>query len=1080
MKQNRSTIFSSPTGKAPEENARRKEKRIEKIIALGSFFLATMILAMSFVTSSYAESGSGITITGNTYTYAIQCAYDKDYDSLVDFKDGISLNKSSYLTIKAKHTDGTNLNASELETLVKNSKVQIKKSNSEATDITEKIINADYVIEDEGKYTLSAELVEDETIYRKTITFTVDKTAPEIKLTGQTEDNYVKSMSQLKAITTDTDVVSMKMTATCGEKKMSGESDKSSVTFDTREESSDVDEEVWNVTVTATDSSGNETKKTFEITKDNVAPEVSVAGAEDGEYYKKDLTISLSISDSAVKSTDTKVFLNGKELTGSDRLNITKEGEYTVIGSVADKAGNTSEATIHFVLDKTAPTVSFSGAKDDEHYSSPEAVIAKLSEEGTIWLSATCDGETVYPNSGRTNVNEAEFDEWGNDGVYEISAYGKDKAGNKSEIYTISVTKDSVAPVIALSGIENGKYYNKDQELSISVEEKNYASDKVTVDIEKTLNDKTEKIPYTFSSDKEISESTYTASAEGLYTITVSAIDKAGNKANVKTISFTIDKTPPKTSFSGVEGSKHYKSNPTLSISANEEAAVYYSITRDGNKVTSKNGKNKQTVLSWNKDGDYVITAYSVDLAGNKGTAVTKKFTKDSTAPKVSISGAGEGKYYNKNISLKLTTKERYYKTTKVTVEGYRQLGSKKVTLNRSYKLSKAADVNTKTYKENGTYHFTVYAVDEAGNKSAVKSISFTIDTQKPVITISIPKKVNGYNDSVTPKVTIKDDYFGTKTVSLKKTIGNNAGAVSMARSEKYGKTGGTTSYRNFAKLKDNDGVYTLSVTTKDKAGNTATKSETFTVDRFGSIFKVMKKPSGKYNQEIADDIVIKEINVGKVTSYKAEIYKDDEKIKGDVSYVTKNSYTREYTIDASNFDEDAVYRVNLVTKDSAGNTSQSQKQDKCNIWFTVDNTSPVIKYSGIEEGEIYKAEARSFTVSMTDTIKAGTMKVYINGTETNIEPVTDSEGEYTVTLHSGYNQDIKIEATDAAGNKETKEIQNVTVSSSPFAYLIAHKGVTIGVSAGIVALLAGIIILIKRKKNDKNSASGIDDDFSF
>ena len=1060
------------------EKTRHKRKMIETAVTIGSFILATMILAMCFVTSSYAEitgAESGIK-AGSNYP-EILCSYDKTYKDLIDLKDDTVVNKNIYIKIKTDSSDDVVIDKDR-------SKVEIKKNKEDYSDITNKILDADYLIEDEGEYTLSVELVDsDNNIYNKKVFFTADKTAPEIKLIGQTEDNYAKSLSQLSAVSSDTDVSSMAISASCGEKKMSGESKTNSVTFGTKEESYDTDGETWTVSVSATDKAGNKSEKSFKITKDNVAPNVSIDGANDGEYYNKDLALTLNASDTSLKSSDIKTSLNGKEV--EDNKDLTEEGSYIVIGTATDKAGNEAKTTIKFVIDKTAPSITFSGAEDSENYQNPKDVIAKLSENGDVYLSATCDGKSVTIDNVKSE-NENIFSSFSDDGEYVITAYGIDKAGNQSDNYTITVTKDSVAPIIALSGIENGKYYNKNQTLNISVEERNYNTNKVTVDIEKTYKGKTEKVPFVFTSDKEISSNTYTASEEGYYAIKVTSIDKAGNTANKKTISFTIDKTPPKTSFSGVDGGKHYRTNPTLTISPNEDSTVYYTIACDNKKVSSKNGKNEQSIKTWSKDGDYVITAYSVDLAGNKGPSVTKKFTKDSTAPKMSISGASHGKYYNKAISLKLNTKERYYSTTKVTVEGYRQLGTKKISLNRTYKLKKSSDIKTLSLQDTGTYHFSVYATDEAGNKSATKKISFTIDTKKPVITISIPKKVNGYSDSVTPKVTIKDDYMGTKTVSLKKTMGNNTGIVSMARSEKYGNTGGTTSYKDFAKLKDNDGVYVLSVTTKDKAGNTATKSETFTVDRFGSIFKVLKKPSEKYNQEISDDIVIKEINVGKIKSYKAEIYKDDEKIKGNVSYVTKNSYTREYTIDASNFDDDAVYRVNLVTKDNAGNTSQSQKQDKCNIWFTVDNTSPVINYSGIDENEIYKSEVKKFTVSMTDTIKAGTLEVYVNGAKTGLDPVGNSENEYEVTLQSGYNQNVRIVATDAAGNKEEKEIQNITVSDSPFAVLIAHKGITIGASATGIAVLVGIILLLKRRKRNQKRLSpggdnsGMDDDLVF
>ena len=44
--------------------------------------------------------------------------------------------------------------------------------------------------------------------------------------------------------------------------------------------------------------------------------------------------------------------------------------------------------------------------------------------------------------------------------------------------------------------------------------------------------------------------------------------------------------------------------------------------------------------------------------------------------------------------------------------------------------------------------------------------------------------------------------------------------------------------YRDFAEVLENDGIYNFTVELSDKAGNSTSKSVTFSVNRFGSTFK--------------------------------------------------------------------------------------------------------------------------------------------------------------------------------------------------------------------------------------------------
>lgn len=794
-------------------------------------------------------------------------------------------------------------------------------------------------------------------------------------------------------------------------------------------------------------------EKYFNI--DNEKPTFDIKGVKDGTITNQDVTLSVKANDNVDVDVDkSSITLSGENIKGAAlnrNLTISKEGRYDLKVVIVDAAGNEAKKDVSFTIDKTKPVINSKTADgafvkkiSDIEFTTDDTNIDKMeltfAKQNSSPITVNKEGNSI---SLKDEPSGDAIDE-----AWNITVKATDKAGN-TEVKSMSVHKDNVAPKVEINGVEDGKFYNKDVNIKALVEDANISTKEMTVN------------------GSAVSGLDQTITKEGEYDVSVKAVDKSGNET-VKSIHFTIDKTPPVTIISGLTAKKHYQKPDMAKFSANEEAEIYYEVIADGKTI--KEGKG-DAFDGYTVDGDYTVKAWSIDRAGNVGEKASVSFVKDSTAPTVDLSGVSEGKYYNTNKGVSISVNERYYDTNKVSVTAYRERKGQKYNVPFSFKSNAVNSTNTLNATETGTYHVTVSAVDEAGNKSKSKSITFTVDKEKPVITINV-KANNGSADAAAPEVVVKEDYMANKNIGIVKSFGDSSKEPSF--SDSFTEQGGSRKYQGMPKKKAYDGVYTVKATVTDKAGNSATLSKTFTVNRFGSLFVVKEAPSKKYQKSVNKDVVIEEMNVGGINEYKAEVTLDDQTTEASNVTVSKTGYTTLYTVPKENFEREGVYRVNLVTRDAEGNTSESKKAKDGDIWFAVDKTAPIISYSGVESNHIYKKNSMKLYVNSRDTISKSVTEVRANGEV--LDSHKDGNGTY-VKLTKGINQKVEITATDKAGNEASKVLTDVTVSDSPFAYLLANKLIMFGLIILIAMIGGGAIYLAKKRKINKETG---EDDLIF
>lgn len=858
------------------------------------------------------------------------------------------------------------------------------------------------------------------------------------------------------------------------------------------------DEGVYEISASVTDRGGHSAEKTIVFTIDKTAPTVSditVSGDAEGSWYRADVTSKATSSDALSGIESVKVYVDGKLLNTFTsagehiyqiikswiRSNDTANGRHIIRYIAEDRAGNTAEKETSIFADVEAPTLSYSGVKDGDFVNESPKVTAQASDnhldQTTVYMDVYKNGEKMESKSGSEACSFKPED----DGVYRLSSYAEDAAKNRSDTEEITFTLDRKAPQLDMHKFEGHK---KDgfTWFDTSITSETDAEDELSglASIELYVNGKLVKSEspegnLTAVIERTLDKSwiTENESEDGGYLFRVVAKDRAGNEISQEKKAYA-DVKSPSVSLSGIDAGTHTRKTPRIDVKVTDNYApkntIHIKITRDGKTVHRFERAGESTYTkAFKKDGNYVVSVYAVDKAGNTSKVKKLSFVKDTVAPALALTGAKKGEYYSSARTISAHVKERNYKTVKVTssmkmvVDGKTSTPSfgKIVPNSRNY-------VQKKKLTKTGTYTITLRAVDKAGNKSKPVSLTFTVDTIKPEITITGADGIKGYSAVCAPKTKVTDSYYDTSKVTLTRVSGKSPAGLSYKDGKL--KDGGTRSYANFRKAKEYDDVYTLTVTARDKAGNTSRFSKTFTVCRFGSRFTVAQKElNGAYLQNVDTDITIAERTPASLKEREGLLIRDgrqqDDVIK--TSEAKLDGWNRYfYTFPKEYFADEGVYTLDTRSLDSAGNTSKFTESK--NFTLYVDKTAPVISFTGVTPDSQYKLSEAKGKISISDNIKASSYIVKSNGKTIYVSEGKNYKPEATVQLPAGLNQKISITAKDAAGNVGEYELDGVTVSDNLFMRLFANRTFDIGFGLGLAALAALLIFLAKRHKKDE------------
>ena len=618
--------------------------------------------------------------------------------------------------------------------------------------------------------------------------------------------------------------------------------------------------------------------------------------------------------------------------------------------------------------------------------------------------------------------------------------------------------------------------------------------------------------------------------------ITTSMTDRAGNKTDNVKDSLSIDKTKPvidvkydNNEHTTYGGNDYYKADRTATVTVTErnfdESLVEAAIMRNGGRYTTIGGwtHNNNTAdpdksthvakIVYNTDGDFTFDIAVKDKAMNSADKFTQqKFTVDKTAPVIDVSfdnnSAKNGNYYkaDRTATIKITEHNfnsgSQYVNIPVTAEG--------ATAPSVVGWSGSGDDHNATvsFNKDGKYSFTVDYTDLAGNKAVQKKVdSFYIDKTAPEVEITGVADHQAYNGTVAPVVTYRDDNFADDHDFRFTKIDINGKSDDTSKFDYDTGGNGVTEfiykYRDFAEVLENDGIYNFTVELSDKAGNSTSKSVTFSVNRFGSTFRTTDEPTEKLinngytNAE--QDIVVEEINVTPLTKHSVTLAKSGgnstELVENtDYTFTSSNNGNEwcksVYTVNKKNFSDEAVYTVTIMSVDKAKNTNnnrmansslsteQKNKREYA-ISFVVDKTSPLVSITGIKDNELYKEASKKVKiVCEDDNLDKSKLVVTLDNKKLaegeDYTIVDDKDGSIAGMLTAeivlkaetgGIKENLKVTIGDLAGNTGEKSVDNFILSANIFQRFFANPVLVICTFAGLALVIAAVIFFVAKKR---------------
>lgn len=812
----------------------------------------------------------------------------------------------------------------------------------------------------------------------------------------------------------------------------------------------------------------------------------------------------------------TSVSADGKYIA---KTSFSEQGHYKITVTAKDKAGHKCNATEEFWIDKDEPVLKLllNGAAAPEK-TNDDAALYRLNEDAVISYTlkdATNDPTDVllsYEYTGFDGTSESKKNvDFGTnaetsrtftkDGKYVITVKATDLAGNTTTSYTAFII-DTTSPEIEIEKVTGdspkmdkfpkeythnsdhfsrtfkyGEYYNSE---TVKVTINIFESDADLAAEPFTVYDNKTKIEASKAVFKEKKNGVYTCtveiSGEGKHHITVSAVDRTGNKGDSNGVDFIIDNTDPELTLL-LNGKKDFEKD----LRIDGQGKVSYELKDSYEDLTDVKltyvytpaggtaGASKTEELYNNAsrifpdsakgegDGKYEVYITAIDKAGNKTVTEKASFIIDTTDPELDLkiknaapakmskysnnykplveghftaakNGYTYGQYYKEDVNILVTVFDFDPANFSVTDNGNPVDASFSDNGNGEY----TAEI---TITGDGQHKIAASSNDNAGNAGKSSELSFTIDTKAPELKPTLDSKPYTESNSfrgpdAVVGITVEDDNKDTddlyRTYKIELSDGSNV-------LEDAGYIEETVEVFKY------DAFYTFTYKAVDRAGNESSVTIGFTIDTNGpqsDIIITTDAPAkmDKYHNEYSNTAghfntayTYGQYYAGSVSmDIKVFEYNVDSIVVTDNGSSVTPSFTQvgggEWVVRNFTRSSEGVHEIEVTVTDKAGHTSTK------GVTFEIDTIAPDLYATLNSSSDItdrYLPEDAAVTLGISDTNKDSddvTRTVSMTRPSASAEVTTvtgDLEGSESYSVEADY--EITYKAVDKAGNESSE-----------------------------------------------------------
>ncbi|ECC6562175.1 hypothetical protein C9610_12105 [Salmonella enterica] len=765
--------------------------------------------------------------------------------------------------------------------------------------------------------------------------------------------------------------------------------------------------------------------------------------------------ISVQVWDAA---SDTQIGVATQQPDGSWAYTFTSdltEGLHQVYVKVEDIAGNkANSAVFDFTIDTTVSTPVISLlSKDDTGVTGDN--LTNINKPGFAISGVDADAHRVVVQVMHNGVSEeielshlngswlfTPGNTWA-DGSYTLTVKVEDKAGNTNYSTPLTVVIDTQIAIDGVelvndSGVKGDNMTNDDRPHFRVTVPTDVNEVRLSIDGGHSWVQATPGVAgsweYIWPTDL----------ADGQYTLTVEATDKAGNTVT-KTIDFAVDTTLSvpvivlnSADDTGVQGDNMTnRTQPTFALQHIDDDAVRVTVSVEHGGVTTTFDATKGTggwtftpPALW-ADGDYTLSVSVEDKAGNTSHSASLTVTVDTQIAINNIELVNDSGIPNDNLTNNVRPHFQVTVPTDVNVVRL-SIDGGKTWFNATQSATPGVwDYTWLADVGEGKHTLTVEATDKAGNQTT-QQLDFIIDTllSEPTIVldntddsgtkgdnltnVNKPTFLLGNIDADARYVTVEVQHGGTKEVltATKDATGNWS----------------VTPTGTWA-----DGDYTLTVRVEDDAGNVKhSASLTVTVDTQITIDDIeLVNDSGTRGDNLTNNA-----NPHFRITVPGDVNEVSLSIDGGVTWVKATqsvtpgvwNYTWPGTV------PDGDYTLNVKATDNAGNTVTET------LHFTIDTTlsTPVIVLdsaddTGVQGDNMTNRTQPTFNLQhIDDDAVRVTVSVEHGGVTTTFD-VTKDAGGWTFTPPTSWgagDYTLSVSVEDKAGNTSHSASLTVTVDT--------------------------------------------------